>query len=319
MLSKNAYKIELKKEIFTYELGEKISANVTVFLKDDNSTKNTIKYKISSDTLQIENNNFIKSDYDNIPVGEYEVKIKYKNKSKNFKIKVIDTVSPEFIDFKDMIEIEQTTENIDLTEYFQVKDLSTIKLNIKNDYNLTEPNDYSLEVIAEDESGNISSKTFVLKVIKKPEPIVSKKEEKKSNSPSTNNKTQESLSNTSATNNIEISKIQYRKDISNLYISQINSYRTSNGLSQLSVTSEAQNEADRRAKEISINYSHDESGYGFGEIIGTGNAGGDFITAWKNSPSHNATMLREENTAMAASVYEVNGTWYAVVVFRMNY
>ena len=90
-------------------------------------------------------------------------------------------------------------------------------------------------------------------------------------------------------------------------------------MSVLPNTSETQSEADRRSKEISINYSHDGAGYGFGENIGYGRIGSDFITAWKNSPSHNATMLREQNVAMAVSVYEVNGMWYAVTSFKMNY
>ena len=73
-----------------------------------------------------------------------------------------------------------------------------------------------------------------------------------------------------------------------------------------------------RSKQIVSNYSHNAS-YGFGENIGYGTAGGNFFEAWKNSPTHRATMLREQNTAMAVSVYEKNGTWYAVASFRMNY
>ena len=73
-----------------------------------------------------------------------------------------------------------------------------------------------------------------------------------------------------------------------------------------------------RAKQIVSNYSHNAS-YGFGENIGYGTAGGNFFEAWKNSPTHRETMLRNENTAMAVSVYEKNGMWYAVASFRMNY
>ena len=112
---------------------------------------------------------------------------------------------------------------------------------------------------------------------------------------------------------------RYRKDISDMYVRQINEYRIAKGLAELPVTIESQNEADRRAKEIVNNYSHDGSGYGFGENIGDGSICSDFFTAWKNSPTHNAAMLREENRAIAASVYEANNKWYAVVVFRMNY
>ena len=98
-----------------------------------------------------------------------------------------------------------------------------------------------------------------------------------------------------------------------------NEYRQSKGLDALPVTDEAQTEANRRAKEIINDFSHNGSGYGFGENIGDGSIGSDFFTAWKNSPVHNTTMLREENRAIAVSVYEANNKWYAVAVFRMNY
>ena len=146
---------------------------------------------------------------------------------------------------------------------------------------------------------------------------VSEKKPAKNNSKSTT--TPSSKPSNNITNNNTATSPKYRQDISNSFANQINIYRKENGLSVLPNTSETQSEADRRSKEISINYSHDGAGYGFGENIGYGGIGSDFITAWKNSPSHNATMLREQNVAMAVSVYEVNGMWYAVTSFKMNY
>jgi len=40
--------------------------------------------------------------------------------------------------------------------------------------------------------------------------------------------------------------------------------------------------------------------------IGNGTARSDFFTAWKNSPGHNATLLREQAVAFAVSVVEYN-------------
>ena len=102
-------------------------------------------------------------------------------------------------------------------------------------------------------------------------------------------------------------------------MNKINEYRKNNNLSILPVTSEAQNEADRRAKEIVSNPTHEGSSYGFGENIGGGGIGTDFFTLWKESFSHNNAMLREQNTAIAVSIYQYNNQWYAVTVFRMNY
>jgi len=110
----------------------------------------------------------------------------------------------------------------------------------------------------------------------------------------------------------------YRIDISASYERQINDYRVSKGLLALPVTDEAKSEANMRAMQLVSNYSHNSS-YAFGENIGNGTAGVDFVGAWKNSPSHNATLLREEAIAFAVSIVEYNGRWYAVSSFKVDY
>ncbi len=160
-----------------------------------------------------------------------------------------------------------------------------------------------------------------MKVNKKIENEIKETPSKNNNTSNNKNNTLNSNNNNNSSNQNKkpVSSDGYKKSVADSYITQINNYRKENGLLELPVTSEAQAEADRRAKELVSNYSHDGAGYGFGEIIGNGGVNSDFITAWKNSPSHNASMLREQNVAMAASVYEYNNHWYAVVSFRMNY
>lgn len=316
---KNTYKIELKKEEFVYELGEKISSDVSNYLKDADATKNIKDYKLSSGSLKKDNDLFVMDELELVPVGEYKITIDYKKKSVDFVIKVKDTIAPEFSSFKDTIEIEETEDQLDLTTYFKAEDLTKVKLLIEGEYDLNKVGEYILKVVAEDENNNVTSKDFILKIKKKIEerPKVSEKK------PTANNSTSPTTSSNKPSNNISnnntASSPKYRRDISNSFANQINIYRKENGLSELPITSEAQSEADRRSKEISTNYSHDGAGYGFGENIGYGGVGSDFITAWKNSPSHNAAMLREQNVAMAVSIYEINGMWYAVTSFRMNY
>lgn len=316
---KNTYKIELKKEEFVYELGEKISSDVSNYLKDTDATKNIKDYKLSSESLKKDNDLFVMDELELVPVGEYKITISYKKKKIDFVIKVKDTIAPEFSSFKDTIEIEETEDKLDLTTYFEAKDLTKVKVLIEGEYNLKIVGEYKLKVVAEDENNNITSKNFILKIKKKTEEQskVSEKKPAKNNSKSTTPPSSKPSNN--ITNNNTATSPKYRQDISNSFANQINIYRKENGLSVLPNTSETQSEADRRSKEISINYSHDGAGYGFGENIGYGGIGSDFITAWKNSPSHNATMLREQNVAMAVSVYEVNGMWYAVTSFKMNY
>lgn len=322
LMFRDTTKIVLKNNEFIFELGEDISGDVLYYLENTNHTKNIQDYKLSSDDLKIRDKKLVMEDTEFVGVGEYSIDIKYKKLSKKIVIKVIDTIAPEFKDFKEEIELEQTTEDIDLVSFFEATDLAQVNIRIEGEYNLNTEGDYKINVIANDPSGNESMKETVIKVKKKEivietPPITQEKPPKienqnPSNTPGSSNNQESGQPNNSSTP-------RYRTDIAESYINQVNSYRKSKGLPELPVTTEAQAEADRRAKEISIYYSHDGAGYGFGEIIGDGSIGSDFITAWKNSPPHNAAMLREQNVAMAASVYEYNNYWYAVISFRMNY
>ena len=250
---------------------------------------------------------------DKLTVGDYNINIVHKNVSKKVIIKIVDTTSPEFTTFEENIKIEQTSEEVDLLKYFEATDLTEVKITIDGEYDLTQEGVYDINVIATDANGNKISKKATITVYKKEvakETPVIKQDNNISNNKSSNNTT---------TTKPETPSVRYRKDVSDSYIVQINAYRKANGLNELPVTAEAQAEADKRAKELSAYYSHDGVGYGFGEIIGNGSIGVDFITAWKNSPSHNATMLRDHTVAIAASIYECNNHWYAVVSFRTDY
>ncbi len=317
-IQKNSNKIILKQNEFVYELGDNISSDMTYYIENIDTIKNNKKYDINTDDLKIKNGNFVAQDDSIVPVGTYTIEISIEKNTKQFLIKVVDTTSPKFVNTKDIIEVEEGNNSFDLKSFFEVEDYSDVTLQIKGDYDINNPADYNLIIEAKDKFGNISSFNFVLKVLKK-----EKEPENTSNSNSVQ-KPNNNVSNNNQTNNSKedyttTSSNGYKKSISDSYVVQINNYRKEKGLSELPVTAEAQAEADRRAKELVTNYSHSGSGYGFGEIIGYGDAGGDFITAWKNSPSHNATILREQSIGIAASVYESDGIWYAVVVFRMNY
>lgn len=324
IMHKESNTIILKNDVFTYELGDDISADVSDYLKDADSTKNINEYKIVTDDFDIVDKMLV-INKDVEKVGNYNINIVYKKLSKKVIIKIVDTTSPEFTTFEENIKIEQTSEEVDLINNFKATDLSEVKITIEGEYDLTKEGNYEINVIATDLSGNKSEKKSTITVYKKEvikeTPVIkqesnynnpSKKEETK---PSTNNNTSDNTSSPQP----ETPSPRYRKDISDTYITQINAYRKANGLNELPVTAEAQTEADRRAKELSTYYSHDGVGYGFGEIIGNGSIGVDFIAAWKNSPSHNATMLRDHTVAMAASVYEYNNKWYTIVSFRMDY
>lgn len=320
IMHKETNTIILKSDVFTYELGEEISADVSDYLKDADSTKNINEYKIITDDFKVVDNKLV-INKEKPEVGEYALSIVYKKLSKNVIIKVVDTTSPEFTTFEEKIRIEESSEEVDLTNYFDATDLAEVKITVEGDYDLTKAGDYVVDVIATDSSKNKTEKKSTITVYKKEtvkETPVAKQESNR-NTSSNKEESKPSTNNNTSSPKPETPSPRYRKDISDTYITQINAYRKANGLNELPVTAEAQAEADRRAKEISTYYSHDGVGYGFGEIIGNGSIGVDFIVAWKNSPSHNATMLRDHTVAMAASVYEYNNKWYTIVSFRMDY
>lgn len=298
-------KIELKQESFIFEYGDDIINDVSYYLKDADSTKNIKDYKLINNLKKNSETGLIEPD-------EYTITIKYKKQEETFKVIIKDTKVPIFTKYEDKISLIQDSEDVDLTKYFIAEDLSDVILSVEGSFDISKIGEYNLKMIATDKSGNKTKKDFIVEV---------KDKEKIPSTPPVSNNSKNTSDTNPSGNSKDVPKIveRYRKDISDSYVRQINEYRKSKGLDELPVTTEAQTEADRRAKEIVDNYSHDGSGYGFGENIGDGSIGSDFFTAWKNSPTHNATMLREQNRAIAVSVYEANNKWYAVAVFRMNY
>lgn len=298
-------KIELKQESFIFEYGDDIINDVSYYLKDANSTKNIKDYKLINNLKKNSETGLIEPD-------EYTITIKYKKQEETFKVIIKDTKAPIFTKYEDKISLIQDSEDVDLTKYFIADDLSDMILSVEGSFDISKVGEYNLKMIATDKSGNKTKKDFIVEV---------KEKEKIPSTPPVSNNSKNTSNTNPSGNSKDVPKIveRYRKDISDSYVRQINEYRKSKGLDELPVTTEVQTEADRRAKEIVDNYSHDGSGYGFGENIGDGSIGSDFFTAWKNSPTHNATMLREQNRAIAVSVYEANNKWYAVAVFRMNY
>lgn len=298
-------KIELKQESFIFEYGDDIINDVSYYLKDADSTKNIKDYKLINNLKKNNETGLIEPD-------EYILTIKYKKQEETFKVIIKDTKAPIFTKYEDKISLIQDSEDVDLTKYFIAEDLSDVILSVEGSFDISRVGEYNLKIVATDKSDNKTIRDFIVEV---------KEKEKTPSTPSVSNNNKNTSNTNPSGNSKDVPKIveRYRKDISDSYVRQINEYRKSKGLDELPVTTEAQTEADRRAKEIVDNYSHDGSGYGFGENIGDGSIGSDFFTAWKNSPTHNATMLREQNRAIAVSVYEANNKWYAVAVFRMNY
>ncbi|MCI8540662.1 MAG: hypothetical protein HFE68_03310 [Erysipelotrichaceae bacterium] len=192
---------------------------------------------------------------------------------------------------------------------------------IESDVNTDQIGEYTVKVIAYDVNGNKAEQSY--KVIVKEK---TKEPDTPVNPPANNNQgntggNQSSNGGGSSTNGGNTAQEQphYRTDISSTYFAQINAWRQQNGLKPLPSNAVTQAEADRRAMELVNNFNHAAS-YGFGENIGMGSSKTNFFEEWKASPRHNASMLEESiNVAMAVSVVEYNGYWYAVTSFQTYY
>ncbi len=339
--------LKLKESVFTFELGNKVSFTPNDFLDESTSkkVKENAKLEFKKEyPVSIENQELKTSGTDCLNVGVYEVLLKYEKQMVSFEIKVQDTTKPEFIDFKEEIVLEQNAKDVDLTTFYAAKDLSGATIMVESDYDITKVGEYHATIKAVDQYQNVVSKQSNIKIIsnnditesnltKNLQGIIYKSQkridqEKKPEKPQTvvsdkkpttqDKKPQPNQDKNQNNQKPQASGPTYRKDIAKQYVLRINAFRKENGLPELPVTEEAQKEADMRAKQLSAKFEHNSS-YGFGENIGTGAIGYDFVEAWKNSWGHKNAMLREQNTAMAVSIYETNNRWYAVVSFRMDY
>jgi D-alanyl-D-alanine dipeptidase len=124
--------------------------------------KNADKIEISSDDL-----------IDTTKIGSEDVTLKYvthkKEKEYNFKINVVDTISPIITYEK---EISTTVgSKIDLTKNVNATDNSKeeIEVEIEGDYDFNKVGEYALKYVAKDASQNETCEEFTLKVVAKDE------------------------------------------------------------------------------------------------------------------------------------------------------
>ena len=248
-------------------------------------------------------------------------------------VEIKDTKNPEIKFKKEKLEITEgdkfdTESNIESVKDSIDGDIKKSNDNkiTKNGYIITsdvktdKAGKYTVKIIAYDVNGNKAERSYKVTVKEKPQ-----KPDTPINTPISNNQgnaggnqSDNGKGNRPSGGNTSQERPHYRTDISNTYFSQINARRKQNGLEPYPHTAEAQAEADRRAMELVSNYGH-AAGIDFGENIGHGGAGFDFFQAWKASPGHNGAMLEEMLfTAMAVSVVEYNGHWYAVTSFRLR-
>ncbi|MDQ0360474.1 hypothetical protein [Breznakia pachnodae] len=156
----NKENLKLKKSIFEFEYGEEIELLTSDILKTtDKEILENAKISMLFPTEKVENGKDI------IKVGTYTQRVTYKDEEKEFKVKVKDTVAPEFVDFKERIEVKQGTESVEYIKYFAAEDLAGVSIDI--DYSkvdLTKVGEYIITVTAVDNHKNETKKEAIVVV-----------------------------------------------------------------------------------------------------------------------------------------------------------
>lgn len=146
--------IQLKKQMFTIELGKDIYANPTLYLKNP---PHSSRVKVISKSIGIDkkNNRFMTSSMDYLVVGEYDFAIQDGNKEYPFVIKVKDTKAPVCAS-----EVSQITigvgQNIDWNSYFHATDLSGVTFEANVDTSSASTQDVQVKI--SDRFGNSVTK-----------------------------------------------------------------------------------------------------------------------------------------------------------------
>lgn len=145
--------IQLKKDTFQVEYGDRISTKASMYIKGDKAiVKDT---EITIKKLKYEKDKKYPKE------GTYSASATYKDESLSFQITVKDTKKPVFKSFLKEIRIEQNAENFSIEDFYQADDLHSVKISSKlSTIKWDTPGTYKGTVIAADSAGNKSTKTM---------------------------------------------------------------------------------------------------------------------------------------------------------------
>ena len=146
--------IELKNKSMTIEYGESISTSAKDYLLNDNK-----------ELLKEAKVNFNEKNKEYLSLGNHDIKISYRDQELIFKVIVKDTIKPKFVEYKEELEFEEGSEEIDFLSYFKAKDLSKVTLALDDGtFDVNTPGEYKVIVTASDVSGNKSIKELNVKI-----------------------------------------------------------------------------------------------------------------------------------------------------------
>lgn len=165
----NEPKIKAKKDTFVYEFGESYSYNKKDYIKADKDVLSKTKITINGKSIDTPHSSFAtEEDYlKYYAVGKYKGVAKYKDEEVKFTVEIKDTTKPEFIEFKEKIEVDREYDG-DLIDQFKAKDLSEVKIKVNTkEVDFSKAGEYKAKVIATDSSKNKRTKEFIVVVKEK--------------------------------------------------------------------------------------------------------------------------------------------------------
>lgn len=131
-------------EDFSIELGEELPQGVINYLRGIDQLDVSKEAELVLPEVEKEY----------LDLGEYTVKVNFRGETKEIKARVVDTVSPEFVDFIDKIEVEYGSK-IDWNDKYNATDLTDVTVSVDDSMvNYDESGIYKVLVSATDTSGN---------------------------------------------------------------------------------------------------------------------------------------------------------------------
>lgn len=181
--------VELKQKEFVYEYGDRISQDIKEYftiLEKDKLNDCVLKITVPGN--------------EKIETGDYKGKLTFRNQDISFKIKVQDTIPPEFVDFREEIQIDINNSKEQLLAQYSVDDLSGATIDIDDSQvNYSAAGRYTIIVNAADSHNNIASREATVEV--KAPPVIETPKTEDSSSQNTNQSTNTSQQSVSKKSN----------------------------------------------------------------------------------------------------------------------
>lgn len=97
--------------------------------------------------------------------GEYPIRVRLGNQEKLVMLVVKDTTNPKITGLSDTLTVEQNAQALKIESFFTVSDFNKTQVKIDGNYDLKKAGEYTINVVAEDTSGNKISQPLTLRVL----------------------------------------------------------------------------------------------------------------------------------------------------------